>query len=537
MVIEYVSADLDAGDPSLAAQFAGIFEKFMSAEALTGAGGAGGGDQAAEGGAAARDEAAGGAPDADAAAGADGGAVKPSKRQIRKKGRLTVAELKKLVPRPEIVEVHDTTAADPRLLVHLKAMRNTVAVPRHWSHKRKYLQGKRGIEKPAFLLPEFIADTGIAKLRSAVQEIDDKKKGKAKQRERVKPKMGKIDIDYQILHDAFFKFQTKPKMTRHGDLYYEGREFEVKSRDFTPGALSAELKAALGMAPGTPPPWLISMQRYGPPPSYPGMRIPGLSAPIPAGAQYGYHPGGWGRPPVNELGMPLYGDVFGRQGGGGGEEAEGPVDRSHWGEVAEAESVASEGGGEGGGEDPDAAGGAGAEDGAAEAGGEGGSGSGADRSGIETPMTDGYASTVPSGMETPASVELRKQSSGMETPDVPALYQVLQTRDTSVGGSLFGSSAVYVVPGAKGGGGGGAGASSKPGGPSVSVNIAPDLLDSMDETAIKAAYARQLKAEEAQREGDDGMADLIAEEQAKRKRMAAAAAAGGAKKSKTDFKF
>jgi len=40
-------------------------------------------------------------------------------------------------------------------------------------------------------------------------------------REKVRPKMGKIDIDYQKLHDAFFRFQTKPKMTIHGDLYYE----------------------------------------------------------------------------------------------------------------------------------------------------------------------------------------------------------------------------------------------------------------------------------------------------------------------------
>jgi hypothetical protein len=30
-----------------------------------------------------------------------------------------------------------------------------------------------------------------------------------------------------------------------------------------------------------PPPWLIAMQRYGPPPSYPSLKIPGLNAPIP----------------------------------------------------------------------------------------------------------------------------------------------------------------------------------------------------------------------------------------------------------------
>jgi splicing factor 3B subunit 2 len=50
-------------------------------------------------------------------------------------------------------QAHDVTASDPRLLVYLKALRNTVPVPRHWCHKRKYLQGKRGIEKPPFELP------------------------------------------------------------------------------------------------------------------------------------------------------------------------------------------------------------------------------------------------------------------------------------------------------------------------------------------------------------------------------------------------
>jgi len=47
----------------------------------------------------------------------------------------------------------DVTAADPKLLISLKSYRNTVPVPQHWSQKRKYLQGKRGIEKLPFELP------------------------------------------------------------------------------------------------------------------------------------------------------------------------------------------------------------------------------------------------------------------------------------------------------------------------------------------------------------------------------------------------
>lgn len=77
---------------------------------------------------------------------------------------------RQLVARPDVVEMHDVTAQEPKLLVHLKATRNTVPVPRHWCFKRKYLQGKRGIEKPPFELPEFIKKTGIQEMREALQE-------------------------------------------------------------------------------------------------------------------------------------------------------------------------------------------------------------------------------------------------------------------------------------------------------------------------------------------------------------------------------
>ena len=125
---------------------------------------------------------------------------------------------------------------DPKLLVLLKSGRNSVPVPRHWSYKvyqyslraispnliqRKYLSGKRGIEKPPFELPDFIKKTGIMEMREALQQKDAEQSMKTKMRQRVRPKLGKIDIDYQKLHDAFFRYQTKPKMTRHGDIYYE----------------------------------------------------------------------------------------------------------------------------------------------------------------------------------------------------------------------------------------------------------------------------------------------------------------------------
>ena len=47
-------------------------------------------------------------------------APKISKKKLRKLNRLTVAQLKQLVDRPDVVEMHDVTAQDPKLLVHLK---------------------------------------------------------------------------------------------------------------------------------------------------------------------------------------------------------------------------------------------------------------------------------------------------------------------------------------------------------------------------------------------------------------------------------
>merc|ERR1719351_271191 len=182
-----------------------------------------------------------------------------SKRKLKKLNRLSVAELKQLVSRPDVVEMHDVTARDPRLLVHLKATRNTVPVPRHWCFKRKYLQGKRGFEKPPFQLPECIRNTGITEMRQALQDKEDSRTMKTKMREKIRPKLGKIDIDYQKLHDAFFRYQTKPRMTIHGDLYYEGKEFETRLKEKKPGELSDSLRNALGM------PSIASGQKVPPP--------------------------------------------------------------------------------------------------------------------------------------------------------------------------------------------------------------------------------------------------------------------------------
>ncbi|KAM5580976.1 hypothetical protein ABKV19_010273 [Rosa sericea] len=112
-------------------------------------------------------------------------------------------------------------ALRPKLpVLNLKSDRNTVPVPKQWCEKGVDLEGESGIEKPPYQLPSYIAATGIEKIRQAWIEKEDSNK------------LGAMDIDYQVLYDAFFKYQTKPKLTALGDLYYEGKEFnQVSLRD------------------------------------------------------------------------------------------------------------------------------------------------------------------------------------------------------------------------------------------------------------------------------------------------------------------
>lgn len=418
--IDYVGQDeAEIAEPSMQ-EFAKIFEHFARPEAL------------ASGKTLDEDEYEEGDEETERAApqkNSSDATEKPvlSKKARKRQKRLSIPLLKQLVKRPEVVEVHDVNSADPYFLVYLKSYRNSVPVPRHWSQKRKYLQGKRGIEKPPFQLPDFIAATGISKLRDAYQQKEDQKKLKQKQREKMQPKMGRVDIDYQVLHDAFFKFQTKPKLTIQGDLYYECKEFEVQLKEKRPGQLSDELKRALGMPDGAPPPWLINMQRYGPPIAYPNLKIPGLNAPIPPGASFGYHPGGWGKPPVNEFNQPLYGDVFGTSAPAPPPEVAAPIERAHWGELEEEEEVEEEE------EEAEAEGEAPTE---MEA--EQGEGTPAVP---DAEIADGISS-VPSGLETPDTIDLRK---GRTEEGEPKLYQVLQQTAASTSGQMFGSSHKYII--------------------------------------------------------------------------------------------
>ncbi|OUC39792.1 hypothetical protein D917_00822, partial [Trichinella nativa] len=377
----------------------------------------------------------------------EAGKLKLSKKKLRLLNRPSIGQLKSSTSRPDVVEWHDVTAKDPKLLVHLKSIRNTVPVPRHWCFKRKYLAGKRGFEKPAFDLPDFIKKTGIMEMRQALQE--------------------------------------------------KGKEFETKLREKKPGDLTDDLRVALGMPVGPnahryPPPWLIAMQRYGPPPSYPNLKIPGLNAPIPEGCAFGYHAGGWGKPPVDEAGRPLYGDVFGIDlPSHSGLNEDDDVERKHWGEW-ESDEYSTEEETESEDEEKEE------ED--------------ADfvpsAEGLITPsgISTGISTT---GAETPDAIELRKKKVQDDaSKETPSLYTLLPEKKVeSIVGQMMASTHVYDLSAAA--------TAKKDQRPdnAVEISLNPEELDLADTSGLQQRYEEGLK----KMGKEDDFSDMVAEHAAKQK--------------------
>lgn len=213
-----------------------------------------------------------------------------SKRKFKKLYSIPLYVLKAESKRAELVEWMDANSPDPRLHVYLKTLQNSVKVPTHWCTKKSFLSTKRAIERPPFQLPDFILETGILEMRDTSAGTDDHSTLKQRMRERVQPKSGQLDLDYEKLYDAFFRYQKKPFLLKFGRLFNENMniddlKFKETFSQIEVGTLSRNLKFALGMVDDAGnvlnelPPWYQKFEQTGPPPSYPNMKI-GLSGQI-----------------------------------------------------------------------------------------------------------------------------------------------------------------------------------------------------------------------------------------------------------------
>lgn len=200
-----------------------------------------------------------------------------NKNNSQNKSKLyyNISDLKLISLKPELVESYDINSGNPILLLQLKNTLNSIPVPKNWANKSGYLNKKRGINSSNYKLPDYVEETGISKIRDP--DIVDSRILKVKAKDKVNPKIGKIEFKYKLLYEAFFLKQTKSKLTNVGEIYYEGKDFERSLKKFQPGRLTDRLKAALGMTENCIPPFILNMQRYGTPPAYPYLKIPGIN--------------------------------------------------------------------------------------------------------------------------------------------------------------------------------------------------------------------------------------------------------------------
>lgn len=163
--------------------------------------------------------------------------------------------LKEAVPRPELVEWWDVDAKDPALLYALKSAPGAVPVPSTWQGRHE--SSNTRAQRP-YRLPDNIKETGIMMLRDVVAEDSDTLRQKT--RERVQPKLGRLDMDYRKLHAAFFGSQTKPSLSEYGQTSGQDSPFPFNP-DLRPGNLSEKLRSALGLRPDALPPWAASVKK------------------------------------------------------------------------------------------------------------------------------------------------------------------------------------------------------------------------------------------------------------------------------------
>ncbi|CAI5756211.1 unnamed protein product [Candida verbasci] len=205
---------------------------------------------------------------------------KLSKRQLRKISKPPLSKLKLSTNYPEIVDWSDADSKDPYLLISIKSHPNIIQVPSHWNSKKDYLSSRKGFDKMPFQLPSFIKETGIEEMR----QVNDRSLRQS-QREKTQVRMGKLDIDYEKLYNAFFRnqFISRPRLFPFGELYEEGKEISDSLNKVVagirPGVLSSKLRKALGMPENDQsiaPAWITIMKEIGKPPAYENLIIPGI---------------------------------------------------------------------------------------------------------------------------------------------------------------------------------------------------------------------------------------------------------------------
>merc|ERR1712032_651476 len=131
-----------------------------------------------------------------------------SKRKNRVASRPSLVSLKQLSPKAEEVFSFDTTAEDPHTLLYLKSVFNSWEVPTNWDRRQCKIMTLCN-PSALFVLPPFLLSTGVSAIRNHSSHGADNTSHPG--RNRIRPKSSRIQLNYDVLRDAFFKYQSKPE--------------------------------------------------------------------------------------------------------------------------------------------------------------------------------------------------------------------------------------------------------------------------------------------------------------------------------------
>eukprot|EP00477_Mikrocytos_mackini_P001257 GAHX01001343.1.p1 GENE.GAHX01001343.1~~GAHX01001343.1.p1 ORF type:complete len:281 (-),score=49.89 GAHX01001343.1:312-1154(-) len=199
---------------------------------------------------------------------------------------------------PSLVDIEDANSPCPIQNIKIKSSRYSTPFPSAWRLNSKTKLNSGRYDRKEYVLPPNVAATGIQQLKKISLSLEELNKIKRAKIQTLNPIMGRINIDYKILHDAFFQFEYLPKFSGFGEI---GGNSDTKTKNNAtyPSKISDTLKRALNQSgPLKPMPWINRMQKLGTPPAFIDPEIPGVTAPIPLGADTK----DWGSLPVDEFG-------------------------------------------------------------------------------------------------------------------------------------------------------------------------------------------------------------------------------------------
>lgn len=213
---------------------------------------------------------------------------RPSKNR-----NISLIDLKLYSNNPNLVSRKDLNAPFPFLLVKIKSDFNIVNFPFN-SETNGEIISRSSLNQSKYVIPPNVLLANISALKKIDFENQEKKIKKMKIGELSKAII-KINVDYQKMHDSFFKYDYEPKLSIYGEIF--GNNNGKKNHDrfslskekifynSENGIISNSLKKALGIEKfpngQIPFPWIKKMRKFGLPPAYSGIKIMGINKEFP----------------------------------------------------------------------------------------------------------------------------------------------------------------------------------------------------------------------------------------------------------------